>query len=44
MTGYAVLVLFDVSAEDASDFALLTEGLYPIMKSGGNVIYYAPPP
>ena len=26
-SGYAVLVLFDVDAEDASDFALLTEGL-----------------
>lgn len=42
-SGYAVLVLFDVGAQDP-DLAQLTEGLYPIMKSGGDVIYYAPPP
>jgi 4-amino-4-deoxy-L-arabinose transferase-like glycosyltransferase len=44
LSGYAVLVLFDVTAEDASDYALLTDGLVSIMKSGGDVIYYAPPP
>jgi hypothetical protein len=43
-SGYAFLVLFDGSIEDQADTALLTEGLYPILKSGGDVIYYAPPP
>ena len=43
-SGYAYLVLFDGSAEDQADAALLTEGLYVILKSGGDVIYYAPPP
>lgn len=43
-SGYAFLVLFNGSPEDQADAALLTEGLYPILKSGGDVIYYAPPP
>ena len=43
-SGYAYLVLFDGSAEDQADAALLTEGLQVILKSGGGVIYYAPPP
>ncbi len=42
-SGYGFLVLFDVD-ETSPDVALLTEGLYPILKSGGDVIYYAPPP
>ncbi len=43
-SGYAFLVLFNGNAEDQADAALLSEGLYPILKSGGDVIYYAPPP
>ena len=43
-SGYAVLVLFDVDSEDAADYELLTDGLYLIMKSGGDAVYYAPPP
>ena len=43
-SGYAFLVLFNGNAEDQADAELLTEGLYPILKSGGDVIYYAPPP
>lgn len=43
-SGYAFLVLFNGNAEDQVDAALLSEGLYPILKSGGDVIYYAPPP
>ncbi|MEW5938915.1 MAG: phospholipid carrier-dependent glycosyltransferase [Chloroflexota bacterium] len=42
-SGYGFLVLFDAD-ETSPDVALLTEGLYPILKSGGDVIYYAPPP
>ena len=42
-SGGAVLALFDVNTQDP-DYAMLTEGLYPIMKSGGDVVYYAPPP
>lgn len=42
-SGYAVLALFDVNTQDP-DYTMLTEGLYPIMKSGGDVVYYAPPP
>ncbi len=42
-SGHAVLALFDVNAQDP-DYAMLTEGLYPIMKSGGDVVFYAPPP
>lgn len=44
LSGRAVLVVFDGSIEDAADLALLTDGLYLIMKSGGDVVYYAPPP
>lgn len=43
-SGYAFLVLFDSGNEDQADAALLTEGLYVILKSGGDAIYYAPPP
>jgi len=42
-SGGAVLALFDVDPQDP-DYAMLTAGLYPIMKSGGDVIYYIPPP
>jgi len=42
-SGGAVLALFDVDSQDP-DYAMLTAGLYPIMKSGGDVVYYAPPP
>ncbi len=42
-SGGAVLALFDVDPQDP-DYALLTAGLYPIMKSGGDVVYYVPPP
>lgn len=42
-TGGAVLALFDVDPQ-SPDYAMLTEGLVPIMKSGGDVVYYAPPP
>jgi hypothetical protein len=42
-SGGAVLALFDVNTQDP-DYAMLIEGLYPIMKSGGDVVYYAPPP
>jgi MFS family permease len=45
LSGRAVLVVFDMS-ENASqeDYSLLTDGLYLIMKSGGDAVYYAPPP
>ena len=43
-SGHAYLVLFDVGSENKNDLALLTQGLYPILRSGGDVIYYAPPP
>jgi hypothetical protein len=42
-SGAAVLVLFDVNTQDP-DYARLTDGLYSVMKSGGDVVYYAPPP
>lgn len=42
-SGGAVLALFDADPQDP-DYAMLIEGLYPIMKSGGDVVYYAPPP
>jgi hypothetical protein len=42
-SGGAVLALFDVDPQ-SPDYAMLTEGLIPIMKSGGDVVYYAPPP
>jgi hypothetical protein len=45
LSGDAVLVVFDANAPDSqADTALMTEGLYPVMKSGGGVVYYAPPP
>jgi hypothetical protein len=45
LSGYAMLVLFDANVPDSqADYALMTEGLYLIMKSGGDVIYYTPPP
>jgi hypothetical protein len=42
-SGGAVLALFDVDTQHP-DLAQLTEGLYLIMKSGGDAIYYALPP
>lgn len=44
LSGHAVLALFDVGGQDAADVAPLTEGLYLILKSGGDAVYYAPPP
>jgi len=44
LSGNAILALFDVDVKDANDIALLTDGLYLIMKSGGDAVYYAPPP
>lgn len=45
LAGRAVLVLFNVNApESQSDYALLTEGLYPVLKSSGDAVFYAPPP
>lgn len=42
LSGNAVLVLFDANPQDP-DYALLTEGLVPVMKSGGDVVFAAPP-
>ncbi|MBI5933963.1 MAG: phospholipid carrier-dependent glycosyltransferase [Chloroflexi bacterium] len=42
-SGGAVLALFDVDPQ-SPDYAMLTEGLIPIMKSGGDVVYYVPSP
>ncbi len=45
LSGHAVLVLFDTNQpESEAEYLLMTEGLYPVMKSGGDVVYYAPPP
>jgi Dolichyl-phosphate-mannose-protein mannosyltransferase len=45
LSGDAVLVLFGANAPDSqADNVLLTEGLYPVMKSGGAVVFYVPPP
>jgi len=44
LAGNAALALFDMQTNDKSDLALLTDGLPVILKSGGDVIYYAPPP
>ncbi len=45
LSGRAVLVVFDTDGDDPlADYELMTEGLYPVLKSGGDVIYYAPPP
>ncbi len=43
-SGFAVLALFDVDGVDPSELVQLTDGLYLIMKSGGDAVYYAPPP
>lgn len=46
-SGHAYLVLFgDLgnTPEAQADTALLTQGLYIIVKSSGDAIYYAPPP
>ena len=42
LAGRAVLVLFDAAANP--EFEMLTEGLPFVFKSGGDVVYYAPPP
>jgi hypothetical protein len=45
LAGRAALVLFNVNAPELqSDYALLTEGLYPVLKSSGDAVFYAPPP
>jgi hypothetical protein len=45
LSGRAVLAVFDISNPDSqADYALLTDGMYLIMKSGGDAVYYAPPP
>ena len=45
LSGWAMLVVFDTDGDDPlADYELMTEGLYPVLKSGGDVIYYAPPP
>lgn len=44
LSGDAVLVVFDMDGDDSqTDYELMTAGLHPIMKSGGGVIYQAPP-
>ncbi len=43
LAGNAALALFDMQTNDESDLALLTDGLIPVIKSGGDAIYYAPP-
>jgi hypothetical protein len=47
LSGRAVLVLFADSAvapEVQADYNLFTKGLYLVQKSGGDAVYYAPPP
>lgn len=45
LSGHAVLVIFDAGAPDSqTNYRQLAEGLYPVLKSSGDVVYYAPPP
>jgi hypothetical protein len=45
LSSRAVLMLFNVNVPDSqADYALLTKGLYLVLKSGGDAVYYAPPP
>ena len=45
LSGYSMLVLFGVNDPDRqAESAILTKGLYQIMKFSGDAIYYTPPP
>jgi len=47
LSGRAMLVLFSdafVAPEIQADYDRFTAGLYLVMKSGGDAVYYAPPP
>jgi 4-amino-4-deoxy-L-arabinose transferase-like glycosyltransferase len=45
LSGSAVLVVFDTDPNDArTDYEQMSAGLVPVLKSGGDVIYQAPPP